>query len=69
VTYATEPHYSVNQVAKQWGFSDDTIRKLFQNEPGVIGIEDPGTENKRGYRTLRIPESVIERVHRRMSNV
>jgi hypothetical protein len=45
--------------------SDDFIRRLFLNEPGVVVFfkHRPG---RRVYRTLRIPESVVQRVHRRM---
>jgi AraC-like DNA-binding protein len=60
-----ERHYSVAQVAAQWGLSEDTVRRLFEHEPGVLVIEPPrGRYSRRRYRTLRIPESVIARVHR-----
>jgi hypothetical protein len=48
--------------------SGDTIRRLFEREPGVLVIERARSRNARHYRTLRIPESVAERVHRRLSN-
>jgi hypothetical protein len=43
------------------------VRKLFENEPGVlvIGVEH-STGRKRRYVSLRIPQYVIERVHRRL---
>jgi hypothetical protein len=60
-----EQHFSVAHVAKRWGLSEDTVRRLFENEPGVLVIEPPrGRFSRRRYRTLRIPESVIERVHK-----
>ena len=61
-----EPHLTVAQVAERWGLSEDTIRRLFENESGVLLIEPPRgrMSRRRRYRTLRIPESVIERVHR-----
>jgi hypothetical protein len=46
--------------------STDSVRRLFENEPGVLVIERP-SKNTRRYRTLRIPESVALRVHRRNS--
>ena len=49
-----------------WGLSADSIRRLFDDEPGVLVIGDTNHQHKRRYRTLRIPQSVIERVHRRM---
>jgi hypothetical protein len=43
---------------------------MFEGEAGVLVIEPaPGRYNRRRYRTLRIPASVAERVHRRMSVV
>ena len=62
---AMEKHFSVAEVAEKWGLSEDTVRRLFVNEPGVLVIETPGSRfSRRRYRTLRIPESVVERVHR-----
>jgi hypothetical protein len=65
-----EPHYTLPQVAEAWGVSTDTVRRMFEGEPGVLVIEPaPGRYSRRRYRTLRIPASVAERVHRRMSVV
>ena len=61
-----ERHYSVKEVAEMWGLSADSIRRLFDDEPGVLVIGDRNHQRKRRYHTLRIPQSVIERVHRRM---
>ena len=60
-----ERHYSVDDLAELWGMSDDFVRRLFLNEPGVVVFfkHRPG---RRTYRTLRIPESVAQRVHRQM---
>jgi hypothetical protein len=62
-------HYTVSEIASLWSLSDDAVRKLFESEPGVlvIGVERSG--RKRRYVTLRIPEDVAERVHRRLSRV
>jgi hypothetical protein len=63
-------HYSVSEVASLWGLSDDLVRKLFEKEPGVLAIGDSGPRiRKRRYTTLRIPEDVVARVHRRLSRV
>jgi hypothetical protein len=61
-----EHHFSVEELSSLWGMSDDFIRRLFLHEPGVVVFchHRPG---RRVYRTLRIPESVALRVHRRMS--
>ena len=62
-----EPHYTPAQVAEAWGVSTDTVRRMFQDEPGVLVIEPAPTRySRRRYRTLRIPASVADRVHRRM---
>ena len=60
-----ERHYSVEEPTGLWGMSDDFVRRLFLHEPGVVVFfhHRPG---KRVYRTLRIPESVVQRVHRRL---
>jgi len=60
-----EKHYSIEELTQLWGMSDDFVRRLFLHEPGVVVFfkHRPG---RRVYRTLRIPESVVQRVHRRM---
>ena len=63
-------HYSVNEIAALWSLSDDAVRKIFENEPGVLTIGDTRSHlRKRRYTTLRIPEDVLARVHRRLSKV
>jgi hypothetical protein len=66
-----EAHYSAAQIAEAWGISVDTVRRLFEGEPGVLVIEPPQRRfaRRRRYRTLRIPASVVDRVHRRMEMV
>lgn len=65
---AFERHYSVEELAELWQVSDDFIRRLFIHEAGVVVFCHP-RPGRRVYRTLRIPASVAERVHRRMSRV
>ena len=62
-----ERHYTVAEVAAMWNLSKDAIRRLFQNEPGVLVLANRTRGSKRRYVTLRVPEFVIERVHRRCS--
>jgi hypothetical protein len=65
-----EPHYTLAHIAEAWGVSTDTVRRMFEGEPGVLVIEPaPGRYSRRRYRTFRIPASVAERVHRRMTVV
>ena len=62
---ALERHYSVIEVAKLWGLSENTIRRMFTGEPGVVEWGSVESRFKRAYKTMRIPESVLQRVHRR----
>jgi hypothetical protein len=68
VSVVFERHYSVLEVASMWNLSTDAVRDLFVREPGVLVIGHEGSRGRRGYRTLRIPESVVQRVHRRLLN-
>ncbi|MGB3629535.1 MAG: hypothetical protein WBA18_08565, partial [Terracidiphilus sp.] len=49
VPTALERHYSVSELSKLWFFSENTIRRLFSREPGVIKIARQSTRVKRGY--------------------
>jgi len=65
---SVERHYSVYEVAEIWSVSANTIRKLFANEEGVLIF---GGEKlygkKKTWSTMRIPVSVLIRVHRKLS--
>ena len=63
---ANEKHYSVVELAKLWALSERTIRRMFENEPGVLCWGSSERRFKRRYKTLRIPETVMLRVHRRL---
>jgi hypothetical protein len=63
-------HYSPAEIAEMWGLSVDSVRRMFECEPGVLVIStNEGRYRRRRYRTLRIPAFVVERVHRRLSVV
>jgi hypothetical protein len=64
---AMERHFAPDELGELWNLSTDTVRRLFEREPGVLVIERTGARARR-YRTLRIPESVATRVHRRLTN-
>jgi hypothetical protein len=66
IELAREKHYSVIEIAKLWALSEKTVRKIFEREPGVIHWTTAERLHKRGYRTLRVPESVLQRVHRKL---
>jgi hypothetical protein len=61
-------HFEPAELGELWGVSAETIRSIFRNEPGVLKIGKTGGKYKRGYVTLRIPESVAEKVHSRLSS-
>lgn len=60
---AIERHYSVIEISKLWKLCPDTVRSLFRHVPGVIRMDRPKTRKKRAYLSLRIPETVMLRVH------
>jgi hypothetical protein len=66
-SFATR-HFSPLEIAELWGLSVDTVRRLFANEPGVLQISNP-RRGRRNYATMRIPEMVAARVHRKLSSV
>lgn len=63
-----ERHFTVKDIGVMWKLSDDVVRKQFEEEPGVLVIGEDAPRGKRRYTTLRIPQSVVERVHRRLCN-
>ena len=62
-----ERHFTPQELSDMWKVSIQTIREIFQNEEGVLKIGRDGTRTRRRYKTLRIPESVVDRVHTRLS--
>jgi AraC-like DNA-binding protein len=69
---AFETHYSPAQVTAIWGYSDTKVRRIFEDEPGVLMDGKPsrrsGRKLTRRYYSMRIPESVLRRVHSRLAN-
>ena len=62
-----ERHYAVIEVAAMWNLSTHKVRELFEDEPGVLVIGDRNPRHKRRYLTLRIPQTVLQRVHNRLA--
>jgi hypothetical protein len=60
--------FTVAQVASLWHLSEDTIRRLFEDELGVLSKGDRNPRGKRRRVTLRIPRAVMERVRRKLAN-
>jgi hypothetical protein len=63
-----ERHYAVTEIAEMWSLSADKVRELFENEPGVLVIGERSPQHKRRYVTIRVPQTVLERVHSRLSS-
>jgi len=61
-----ERHYSVLEVAAMWSLSADTIRRMFEDEPGIVFWGNAISRRRRRYLTIRIPETVLRRVHQRL---
>ena len=61
-------YLTVIEVAERLKVNEETVRRLFLNEPGVLVISFP-RRGRRIYRTLRIPESVYQRVLTRLTKV
>ena len=56
-------HFTAAELADLWKFDESTIRRMFQDEPGVFKIgKSKRRDGKRDYVTLRIPEAVALRV-------
>ncbi len=63
---ALERHYSIEEIAALWRLSRRTVRRVFDREAGVLRYGRGDSSHRRAYQTLRIPESVLVRVHGRM---
>ena len=61
---ADEQHYTPAEVGELWGFSAQSMIRLFENEPGVVVLGTRTPRNGKQRRMfLRIPKSVMERKH------
>lgn len=61
-------HFTAAELAEIWKLDETTIRRLFQDEPGVLRIgKSNRRDGKRDYITLRIPEAVAVRVYEERS--
>jgi hypothetical protein len=58
-----EPHYRVNELAKQWRLGVETVRLLVKDEPGVAKVRKGPKKT-----TYSVPESVARRIHTRLMN-
>lgn len=71
MSLSTEQHFTPSELAVFWALSPTKIRRMFENEPGVLRIGEPsrrvGRRLKRTYHSMRIPQSVADRVHKRLT--
>jgi hypothetical protein len=66
IELAREKHYSIIEIAELWALSEETDRKIFESKPVVIHWSTEEKLYKRGYPTLRVPGTVLYRVHRKL---
>jgi hypothetical protein len=65
----SEPYLTPAEIAELWRVSVDTVIRLFEHEPDVLILAKPAAKQKRRYRTIRIPNSVLVRVQKQRSLV
>ena len=60
---AAERHYTIQEIAELWKVSTMTVRRCFEDQPGVLKLSFGRRLAGKGrpHVTLRIPESVLER--------
>ena len=54
-----ERHYKPSQIAQSWGVSTDTIRRMFESEPGVLvlgGVPLERVSVLLGHSSIKITE-------------
>lgn len=57
-----DEYLTVSEVAIMLDVSEDTVRRMFASEPGVINLGHDKEPGNRRYRILRIPRRVLNRV-------
>jgi hypothetical protein len=62
---ANEQHYTLNELSKKWHLSVTTILRWCDEHGGVLVLDRPETLHKRGYRTIRVPESTADEIYSR----
>jgi hypothetical protein len=67
MTSQMQKTYTTKEISELMGFSQPTLRKIFEREPGVLILNRPEKMRKRRYRSFRVPYAVYERVRRRLS--
>ena len=60
----TERYFTPAEIAEMLKLSTTTVRRMLENEPGVLRIRLGGEKNRfmRTRTTYRVPESVLNRI-------
>jgi hypothetical protein len=66
---ALEKHYSVQEIANLWDLSDKCVRRMFKHQDGVLRVSNPRTPNPKARVTLRVPQSVMKKIHEQQTKV
>jgi AraC-like DNA-binding protein len=61
ISAVLEPHFTPAEIAEHLHLSEQTVIRIFQDQPGVFKLRR-GLGKKRDYVTLRIPESTLRKV-------
>jgi hypothetical protein len=65
-----EQAFTVAEIAKKWHFSEDKVRRIFNQEDGVLRFGHEtlrvGKKYRRRYYVIRVPLSVFRRVEDRL---
>lgn len=64
---AFEKHYTTKEISELWGLSEQTVRRVFEFRDDVLKIKGPTITGRRRYVTIRVPASVLARVHNERS--
>ena len=64
---ALEPLLTPQEIAAAWRLDTSTIRRIFQDVPGVLKLAGSGKRGTRSYTTIRIPADVAEKFRRERS--
>lgn len=59
-------HYCTEELASAWGLSNHIVRRMFENESGVLKPRSGDPKQTRRRATLRIPSDVVLRVWHRL---
>lgn len=60
-------YWTVGEVAQLLHVHRATVTRMFQDEPGVVKIGKTRRSGRRPHLTLRIPDAILQRELRRLS--